>query len=59
MKDDRDANYIETNAEGTPVNRWLTTGMLAASAASNETGILTQKWARMLGILSVDNQASI
>ncbi|KGQ38562.1 sulfate ABC transporter substrate-binding protein [Gallibacterium genomosp. 1] len=59
MKDDRDANYIENNAEGTPVNRWLTTGMLAASAASNETGILTQKWARMLGILSVDNQASI
>lgn len=59
MKDDRDANFVETNAEGTPVNRWLTTGMLAASAASNETGLLTQKWARMLGLVSIDNQASI
>ncbi|AWX15619.1 sulfate ABC transporter substrate-binding protein [Mergibacter septicus] len=59
MKDDRDANFIETNQDGTPVNRWLTTGMLAASAASNETGLLTQKWARMLGLVSIDNQASI
>lgn len=59
MKDDRDANYIEYNDEGTPVNRWLSTGMLAGSATSNETGLITQKWARMLGILSVDNQASI
>ena len=34
MKDDRDANFIAKNADGQTVNRWLTTGMLAASAIS-------------------------
>src|SRR6202000_2558072 len=34
MKADRDANFIEKNADGKTVNRWLTTGMLAASAGS-------------------------
>ena len=37
MKADRDANFIEKNAQGETVNRWLTTGFLAASAASNAT----------------------
>ncbi len=59
MKADRDANFIEKNSEGTTVNRWLTTGMLCASAASNETGMLTQKFTRSLGILAVDNQARV
>lgn len=59
MKDDRDANYITTNDEGTVVNRWLTTGMLMASATSNETGLISQKWARSLGLISINNQASI
>src|ERR1700724_4262608 len=34
MKQDRDANFVARNAAGTKVNRWTTTGMLAASAAS-------------------------
>lgn len=59
MKADRDANFIEKNSEGTTVNRWLTTGMLCASAASNETGMLTQKFTRSLGMLAVDNQARV
>ncbi len=59
MKDDRDANFIEKNSQGTSVNRWLSTGMLCASAASNETGILTQKFTRSLGMLAVDNQARV
>ena len=59
LKEDRDANFIQTNAQGTTVNRWITTGMLSASAASNETGLLTQKFARALGLISVDNQARI
>lgn len=59
MKDDRDANFIEKNEDGITVNRWLTTGMLCASAASNETGLLDQKFARALGMLSVDNQSRI
>lgn len=59
MKADRDANFIERNAEGTTVNRWLSTGMLCASAASNETGMLTQKFVRSLGMLAVDNQARV
>ncbi len=56
MKADRDANFIEKNEQGVTVNRWLSTGMLCASAASNETGMLTQKFARSLGMLAVDNQ---
>lgn len=59
IKDDRDANFIEKNAEGTLVNHWLTAGFLAGSACSNETGIITQKWIRSLGMVFTDNQASI
>ncbi|AFP70153.1 sulfate ABC transporter substrate-binding protein [Enterobacter kobei] len=59
MKADRDANFVEKNAEGVTVNRWLSTGMLCASAASNETGMLTQKFVRSLGMLAVDNQARV
>lgn len=59
MKDDRDANFVARNAEGVTVNRWLSTGMLCASASSNETGYLTQKITRSLGMLAVDNQARV
>lgn len=59
MKNDRDANFIARDAHGTTVNRWVTTGMLCASAASNETGYLTQKMTRSLGMLAVDNQARV
>ncbi|WP_273392218.1 formate dehydrogenase-N subunit alpha [Actinobacillus porcinus] len=58
MKADRDANWQATNAAGQTVNRWLTTAMLASSATSNETGILTHKWARSLGLVAVNNQAA-
>lgn len=59
MKDDRDANFIARNEDGVTVNRWLSTGMLCASASSNETGYLTQKITRSLGMLAVDNQARV
>jgi formate dehydrogenase major subunit len=59
MKEDRDANFVETTDDGLKVNRWLTTGMLAASASSNEVGYLTQKTARSLGLLAFDNQARV
>ncbi len=59
MKDDRDANFIENNDTGETVNRWLSAGMLASSAASNETGWLTVKMARSLGLVALDNQARI
>jgi hypothetical protein len=42
MKADRDANFIANNAEGKVVNRWTSTGMLCASASSNETGCYCQ-----------------
>ena len=41
MKQDRDANFVAKTPDGLTVNRWLTTGMLAASASSNEVGYLT------------------
>jgi formate dehydrogenase major subunit len=59
MKDDRDKNFIAKNAQGTTVNRWLTTGMLAASASSSETSYLTWKVARSFGMLVFDNQARV
>jgi formate dehydrogenase major subunit len=59
MKEDRDANFIARTGDGLTVNRWVTTGMLAASASSNEVGYLTHKVIRSLGILSFDNQARV
>lgn len=59
MKADRDANFQATNADGKPVNRWLTTGMLCASASSNEAGYITHKAMRSMGMLVFDNQARV
>lgn len=59
MKEDRDANFIAKNERGETVNRWVSTGFLAASAASNETGYLTHKIVRSLGMLAFDNQARV
>jgi len=59
MKQDRDANFVARNAAGATVNRWTTTGMLAASAASSETAYLTWKVARSFGMLVFDNQARV
>jgi formate dehydrogenase major subunit len=59
MKDDRDKNFIAKNAQGTTVNRWISTGMLAASASSSETSYLTWKVARSFGMLVFDNQARV
>lgn len=59
MKDDRDKNFVAKNADGTTVNRWLTTGFLAASATSNETAWATYKMVRSTGMLAFDNQARV
>jgi formate dehydrogenase major subunit len=59
MKDDRDANFVATNQAGVTVNRWLTTGFLAASATTNETAFLTYKVVRSSGMLVFDNQARV
>ena len=59
MKDDRDKNFMTKNATGATVNRWLTTGFLAASASSNETGYITHKAVRSTGIVIFDNQARV
>src|ERR1700735_5244058 len=50
MKDDRDKNFIAKNKDGATVNRWISTGMLAASASSTETSYATWKVARSLGM---------
>lgn len=59
MKDDRDANFIAKNDKGVPVNRWTTTGFLAASATTNETAWATTKVVKALGIAGFDNQARV
>jgi len=59
MNDDRDKNFIAENRDGQTLNRWISTGMLAASATSNETAWLTYKVARSVGLLAFDNQARV
>ena len=59
MKDDRDQNFIAKNSDGTTVNRWLSTGFLAASATTNETAWATYKVVRSAGMLVFDNQARV
>jgi len=59
MKDDRDKNFIQKNNDGVTVNRWLTTGFLAASATTNESAWATYKVVRSAGILAFDNQARV
>ena len=59
MKADRDANFVPATADGKVVNRWTSTGMLCASASSNETGYITHKTMRSMGMLVFDNQARV
>ncbi len=59
LKDDRDKNFIAKNADGVTVNRWTTTGFLAASATTNETAFATYKVVRSLGMVAFDNQARV
>ncbi len=59
MKADRDANFVAKNKDGVTVNRWTTTGFLAASATTNETAFATYKVVRSAGILVFDNQARV
>ncbi len=59
LKDDRDANFVAQNQDGVTVNRWITTGFLAASATTNETAFLTYKVVRSAGMIVFDNQARV
>ena len=59
MKDDRDGNIVVKNNDGVTVNRWVTTGFLAASATTNETAWATYKVVRSAGMVAFDNQARV
>jgi formate dehydrogenase major subunit len=59
MKDDRDKNIVLKNNDGVTVNRWITTGFLAASATTNETAFATYKVVRSAGMVVFDNQARV
>ena len=60
MKDDRDAELRRhEQATASTVNRWTTTGFLAASATTNETAFMTYKVVRSTGMLVFDNQARV
>jgi formate dehydrogenase major subunit len=59
MKDDRDQHFVTKNKDGVTVNRWTTTGFLAASATTNETALATYKVVRSTGMVAFDNQARV
>ena len=58
MKDDRDKNFLQKSGDVT-VNRWTSVAFLAASASSNESGYITNKVIRAMGITALDNQARV
>lgn len=59
MKADRDKNFVAKNDKGVTVNRWNSTGFLISSAVSNESGYLSVKAARGMGMVAIDTQARI
>jgi formate dehydrogenase major subunit len=59
MKDDRDKNLVAKSKDGVTVNRWTSVAFLAASASSNETGYITNKVIRAMGMTALDNQARV
>jgi formate dehydrogenase major subunit len=62
MKADRDANLVKTvekDGKSVTVNRWNTSAFLVSSASSNESGYLSVKVARSLGMVALDTQARI
>ena len=60
MKADRDANFMAQNKDGVTVNRWTTTGFLAASAAPQRIRLPDRtRSIRALGMLAFDTQARI
>lgn len=59
LKDDRDKNIVLKNNDGVTINRWTTTGFLAASATTNETAFCTYKVVRSAGMVVFDNQARV
>lgn len=59
MKEDRDQNFIDKNKDGVTVNRWPSMAFLSGSSCTNETGWVTWKVTRGLGILQLENQARI
>ena len=59
LKDDRDKNFVVKNNDGVTVNRWTSTGFLAASATTNETAFCTYKVVRSTGMVVFDNQARV
>jgi formate dehydrogenase major subunit len=58
MKDDRDKSFLQKSGDVT-VNRWTSVAFLAASASSNETGYITNKVIRAMGMTALDNQARV
>jgi formate dehydrogenase major subunit len=58
MKDDRDQGFLQKSG-GVTVNRWPSVAFLAASASSNESGYITNKVIRALGMTALDNQARV
>ena len=50
---------IDILKDGQLVNRWTSTGFLAASATTNETAYITYKVVRSMGMVVFDNQARV
>ena len=59
IKDTRDADFIETNANGNLVNRTEAIASVGGAAHDNEECYLLVKMLRALGLVYVEHQARI
>ena len=59
VKDTRDANFEEKDADGLTVNRTTAIASLGGSQQNSEEEYLILKMMRSLGVIAIDNQARV
>ena len=59
VKDTRDANFEEKDADGLIVNRTTAIASLGGSQQNSEEEYLILKMMRSLGVIAIDNQARV
>jgi formate dehydrogenase major subunit len=58
-KKERDASFIETDANGNTVNRWETVAFTGGCTDTNEFNYLVVKTMRSMGVVRLENQARV
>lgn len=59
IKDSRDRNFEENDAQGRTVNRWTNTALIGGCTDTNEVNFLISRFRFGLGILPYENQSRL